>query len=123
MNTPDRNPVTATWRKSSYSTATGDCVEVAPAAEGVQLRHSKRPEDGTIIFSQAAWTTFLQETRADLPSANGVATVTKDGTDTHLTARQSAVTLRFDADEWSAFRAGALDGEFDLTGEATPAAS
>ncbi|GLZ41999.1 DUF397 domain-containing protein [Actinokineospora sp. NBRC 105648] len=50
---------TATWRKSSFSTATGNCVEVAPLDNGAMVRDSKSPAVGPIAFPGAAWTAFL----------------------------------------------------------------
>ncbi|MGH3449633.1 MAG: DUF397 domain-containing protein [Haloechinothrix sp.] len=115
MNTHDPTELTTAWRKSSYSTSTGNCVEVAPAAGGVVLRHSKRPAAGTITFPPRAWATVVEEARTNLPSANGIVTITSIGAGTLVTALHTSVKLRFDPDEWTAFRAGANQGEFDLT--------
>jgi len=117
MNThsPTARPRT-TWRKSSYSTSTGSCVEVAPAADGVVIRHSKYPAAGTITFPYHAWAAFVRDTSEDGPtSANGVASITKIGTDTLVKSLTTDVELRFDDGEWIAFLAGAADGEFDFT--------
>ena len=46
------------WRKSSFSNAAGDCVEIADVADGVLIRNSKQPEAGTVAFTRrelAAW--------------------------------------------------------------------
>lgn len=43
------------WRKSSYSTGTGNCVELALMAEDVLLRDTKSPESGTLAGSRGAW--------------------------------------------------------------------
>ncbi|ONI82876.1 DUF397 domain-containing protein [Actinosynnema sp. ALI-1.44] len=102
-----------TWRKSSHSTGTGNCVEVAPTLEGVLVRHSKHPEAGTIAFSAPAWTTFLSDARNGFTATNGVATITRIGIDTLVTSLATGVELRFDEGEWSAFLAGTADGEFD----------
>ncbi len=114
---------TPAWRTSSYSTTTGNCVEVAPATDAVVIRHSKHPAAGTITFPLPAWTTFLREARDGLASANGVATVITVGTDTLVTPLHAAAALRFTEDEWSAFVAGAADGEFDLTSTPVPTAT
>jgi len=103
----------AAWRKSSYSTATGNCVEVAPTTDGVFVRHSKHPAAGTITFGRPAWISFIREVRMGGASANGSATVSRIGTDTLVRSLQTNVELRFDQDEWAAFIAGAADGEFD----------
>ncbi|NNH73817.1 DUF397 domain-containing protein [Nocardia uniformis] len=102
------------WRKSSYSGAGENCVEVAPAGERVYLRHSKRPDDGTITFTKDAWVTLLSEVGAGRPSANGTVTVSLNGTGTLIEALDAPVTLHFDQDEWRAFLAATADGEFDF---------
>lgn len=102
------------WRTSTRSSNGENCVEVAPAAEGVVIRHSKHPAAGTIAFPYHAWTAFLRDA-SDLPtSANGVASITKIGTDTLVRSLTTDVELRFDEGEWSAFLAGVADGEFDF---------
>jgi uncharacterized protein DUF397 len=104
------------WRTSTRSSNGENCVEVAPAAEGVVIRHSKHPAAGTITFPQHAWTAFLREVSEDVPTrANGVVAITKIGTDTLVRSLTTDVELRFDEGEWSAFLAGAADGEFDFS--------
>ena len=53
------HPQDLTWRKSSFSgTNGGACVEVAQTDEGILVRNSKRPNEGTIAFTRselAAW--------------------------------------------------------------------
>ncbi|MGH3822587.1 MAG: DUF397 domain-containing protein [Pseudonocardiaceae bacterium] len=111
MTTADR----LTWRTSSRSSNNEACVEVAPASDGVVIRHSKHPTVGTITFPFPAWTAFIHEVRECLPSANRVAAVTKIGTDTLVRSLHTDVELCFDEAEWSAFVAGATDGEFDFS--------
>jgi hypothetical protein len=117
MNTDSPTAQTrVAWRKSSYSTGTGNCVEVAPAAGGPVIRHSKHPDAGTITFLHREWAAFVREALDDgLTSTNGVATITRIGTDTLVKSLTTDVELRFDEGEWSAFIAGAADGEFDFT--------
>jgi Domain of unknown function (DUF397) len=102
------------WRKSSYSTGTGNCVEIARTVGGMDMRHSKRPDAGTISFPLDMWTAFVHDARNGSADTNGVAAITKVGTDTLVTSLVATVELRFDEGEWSAFLAGAADGEFDL---------
>lgn len=116
MNT-DSPTVPTRWRKSSYSTSTGNCVEVAPAADSVVIRHSKHPTAGTITFSHPAWTAFLRDACDGLTSTNEVAAITKIDNYTLVTSLTTEVELRFDQGEWSAFLAGAADGEFDFAGQ------
>ncbi|MFJ4668175.1 DUF397 domain-containing protein [Kitasatospora purpeofusca] len=48
------------WRKSSYSGAQSECVEVAVGSAGaVPVRDSKDPEGPALIFGAAAWSSFL----------------------------------------------------------------
>ncbi|GLZ41998.1 DUF397 domain-containing protein [Actinokineospora sp. NBRC 105648] len=47
------------WRKSSYSTGTGNCVEVAPLDNGAMVRDSKYPAAGPITVPPTAWTAFV----------------------------------------------------------------
>lgn len=116
----------APWRTSSYSTNGGEnCVEVAPITDHDQVlvRHSKHPNAGMIEFTLPAWDAFVREAIEDEPSANGVVAVTKIGTDTLVRSLHSDVELLFDDGEWTAFVAGAGDGEFDFTSEFVPATS
>ncbi len=56
------------WRKSSYSSAEGDCVEVATLPDGGRaVRDSKDPHGPTLTFTPAQWRTFLEavKTRSD----------------------------------------------------------
>ncbi|GAB2985383.1 DUF397 domain-containing protein [Amycolatopsis acidiphila] len=104
------------WRTSTRSSNGENCVEVAPAAEGVVIRHSKHPAAGTITFPYRAWRAFVRDAAEDgSTSANGVASITKVGSDTLVRSLTTEVELRFDEGEWSAFLAGAADGEFDFT--------
>lgn len=50
-----------TWRKSSYSSGTGNCVEVAVADASVRVRDSKQRGRGPVLeFSPAEWAAFLR---------------------------------------------------------------
>jgi hypothetical protein len=50
----------AAWRKSSYSGANGDCVEVAGNVTGfVGVRDSKDRGGPALIFPADAWDAFL----------------------------------------------------------------
>jgi hypothetical protein len=48
----------ATWRKSSRSNATGNCVEVAGLAGGVAVRDSTDPGPA-LAFPAPAWRAFV----------------------------------------------------------------
>lgn len=51
----------ATWRKSSFSSHDGTCVEVAALADGrVALRDSYRPNGGVLLSDRGAVAAFIQ---------------------------------------------------------------
>lgn len=48
------------WRKSSYSGAMGNCVEVAPLETGeVAVRNSRHPAGPALVFTPAEWVAFV----------------------------------------------------------------
>jgi Domain of unknown function (DUF397) len=46
------------WRKSSYSNAQAQCVEVAELAGAVAVRDSKDPAGPALMFTRAQWRAF-----------------------------------------------------------------
>jgi hypothetical protein len=48
------------WRKSSYSTANGQCLEWRRAGTGVAVRDSKDPEGPALSFTPGAWRAFIE---------------------------------------------------------------
>jgi hypothetical protein len=52
------------WRKSRFSGAQGDCVELAATAHGIAVRNSKRPDGGTLTFTQAELAAFIAGVKA-----------------------------------------------------------
>lgn len=57
----------ATWKKSSGSSANGQCVEVAALDDAGACRDSKDPNGPALVFGRAAWTNFLAETKVGFP--------------------------------------------------------
>ncbi|MFE1169127.1 DUF397 domain-containing protein [Nocardiopsis sp. NPDC058789] len=51
------------FRKSSYSGAGENCVEVADLHRGTALRDSQNPTNGNLPFPIAEWTAFLHSAR------------------------------------------------------------
>ena len=55
----------AEWQKSSYSSQSGNCVEVARNLPGlVAVRDSKEPDVGRLVVSREAWQVFIRSVRA-----------------------------------------------------------
>ena len=53
------------WRKSSFSVAAGECVEVAVLGDDcVGVRDSKDPEGGVLRFSRGELAAFLAGVKA-----------------------------------------------------------
>lgn len=56
---------TAAWRKSSFSTSGGNCVEVAPLDDGrVAVRNSNHPDSGAVIFTRAEMDAWVKGVKA-----------------------------------------------------------
>jgi hypothetical protein len=51
------------WRKSSFSSDTANCVEFAPGSKHVGLRDSKDPEGPSLWFSVEIWRDFVATVR------------------------------------------------------------
>jgi hypothetical protein len=55
----------AVWRKSTYSSQNGNCVEVARDLPGlVAIRDSKHPGDPVLLFMGKAWQILIESLRA-----------------------------------------------------------
>ena len=59
----------ATWRRSSYSSSTGqNCVEVATnLRDMVAVRDSKDPDGAKLLLSIREWRSFLSRQKAGMP--------------------------------------------------------
>jgi hypothetical protein len=53
-----------TWRKSSYSSGTQNCVEIAAAGAAMLVRDSKHPTEGHLRFTRAELAAFVAACRA-----------------------------------------------------------
>jgi hypothetical protein len=51
------------WRKSSYSNAGNNCVEVADCGATRAVRDSKAPDGGQLTFSAQAWQAFTADVK------------------------------------------------------------
>ncbi|MGH3836200.1 MAG: DUF397 domain-containing protein [Pseudonocardiaceae bacterium] len=51
----------ATWKKSSHSNPSGDCVELAELTGGkIAVRNSRLPGGPTLLYTRAVMAAFLQ---------------------------------------------------------------
>jgi len=56
----------AEWRKSSYSSQSGNCVEVATNMPGtVAVRDSKDPQGPTLAVSSHDWQFFVRQIKSE----------------------------------------------------------
>jgi hypothetical protein len=47
------------WRKSSYTGANGNCVEISWPTERTAVRDSKQPDGPILTFPLATWREFV----------------------------------------------------------------
>jgi hypothetical protein len=55
----------AMWRKSSYSSGNGQCVETATIGQVVAARDSKDPDGPALIFPDKSWAAFINAVKAN----------------------------------------------------------
>jgi hypothetical protein len=60
MNEASLDDARTAWRKSSYSNAQANCVEIAVSAKAVGVRDSKDQEGPELTFPAAAWSAFTE---------------------------------------------------------------
>ena len=56
---------TAVWRRSSRSSATANCVEMAAAGPAVGVRDSKDPDGPVLMLPATSWTHFVAAIKSD----------------------------------------------------------
>ncbi|MFD0206638.1 MULTISPECIES: DUF397 domain-containing protein [Saccharothrix] len=102
------------WFKSSFSTASGDCVEVRFDGDVVLVRDTKDRGRGPVITLDAMrWDGFLRQLQAGSVDADGALTVLpapRGGV--ILRARHDGTALRYTRGEWEMFLRGVRAGEF-----------
>ncbi|MFB9428075.1 DUF397 domain-containing protein [Streptoalloteichus tenebrarius] len=52
------------WRKSSYSSQTTTCVEVAAAPQGAMVRDSKNPGGPVLVFGPTEFAAFTKAVKS-----------------------------------------------------------
>lgn len=52
------------WRKSTYSTAQGNCIETASLPGIVAVRDSKDPDGPKLVITLADWRNFTANVKA-----------------------------------------------------------
>ncbi|MFI9508542.1 DUF397 domain-containing protein [Nocardia sp. NPDC052566] len=65
MSETSTNQVRGTWRKSTFSNPSGNCVEVAEATNGlVAVRNSRDPEGGVLLYTRPEIDAFVRGAKA-----------------------------------------------------------
>jgi hypothetical protein len=90
------------------------CVEVDLSSAGARIRDTKIANSPVIAFTAGQWSAWLAEVTTDhLTGVNGAVTVTVQPGAWTVRSVATGDTLVFAENEWTAFRLGATDGEFD----------
>ena len=55
---------TAVWRKSSFSNAGGNCLEIASLPDAVAVRDSKNPQAAALLFPRRAAAAWIESCKA-----------------------------------------------------------
>jgi hypothetical protein len=61
MSEPDFSRVQ--WHKSSRSSASGQCVQVAHLDQTIAVRDSKNPRGPRLVFTRQAWKAFIHSVK------------------------------------------------------------
>ncbi|ROP36711.1 DUF397 domain-containing protein [Saccharothrix texasensis] len=102
------------WFKSSFSTASGDCVEVRFDGDVVQVRDTKDQGSGPVLTLAApAWDDFLRRLLSGSVEEDGaLAVLPEPRGGAILRAREDGAALRYTRGEWEMFMRGVRAGEF-----------
>jgi hypothetical protein len=65
MNSSERPSIQADWRKATYSTGNGACVEVRVDAGRARVRDSQDPGGPAMSVSQPIWRRFISQVQND----------------------------------------------------------
>ncbi|WP_089155888.1 DUF397 domain-containing protein [Micromonospora sp. NBS 11-29] len=58
------DPSRFTWRKSTRSGSSGNCVEIATPPESVMVRDNKDQQGPTLLFTAYRWASFVQAVKS-----------------------------------------------------------
>jgi uncharacterized protein YaiE (UPF0345 family) len=105
------------WFKSSFSPSQSGCVEVRFTGTTVQVRDTKDHGTGPVLgVDIATWPGFIAEVTGTAATGSNQALriehLTVGGARLH--SIDGTTTLTNTDDEWTAFTAGAADGEFTV---------
>jgi len=99
------------WLTASLCDSWNSCVEVGVVGGEVQVRNSNDRGGPVLSFTGAFWSWVLDR----IAAGEKVATITRDDKGYHwINALNGWVVVDFTEQEWAAFRAGVVAGEFGL---------
>ncbi|WP_216915942.1 DUF397 domain-containing protein [Nocardia noduli] len=118
------------WFKSTFSTGTSSCVEIAVTPEARLIRDSKYLRDPnnspaqqpTIRVAIGQWAQFLSAVeKHDTAGTAGLPRI-RYQPDGGASLSDGETTLQYTTGEWEAFHAGVVAGEFEPTTTKVPTA-
>jgi hypothetical protein len=59
-------PVWSGWRKASYSTGNGACLEVVSSGGRLAVRDSQDPFGPVIVFGRLAWSELVNKVKSEV---------------------------------------------------------
>ncbi len=73
----ERDLSRAHWRKSTYSSGNGQCVEVAHLGPAIAVRDSTQPAGPKLILNLDEWQAFLADLKGDVELRSAAAPLTR----------------------------------------------